>query len=210
VICAGESTRLGASGGLYYKWTPSAGLDNDTIPNPVATPLQTTTYTVHISNGGCIDSSQSVMVTVNQNPVADAGKEIVLFEGQSAKLDGAIKGDSIVNYFWTPATAESATCGTSTSSVFVRVYEKITIPNTFSPNNDGINDVWDIASLNTYPTSVIQVFDRWGRQVFESTGYSTPWNGTYNGSALPEGTYYYIIDLKIGTPKISGWVLIVK
>jgi gliding motility-associated-like protein len=233
IICAGEGTQLMASGGLYYKWLPSAGLDNDTIANPVAKPLQSTIYTVYVSNGGCTDSSKSVTVTVNQNPVAEAGKEIFLFEGQSAKLNGVVKGDSITSYHWSPATflsnatsltpittptenitytltVQSATCGIDTSSVYVRVYQNITIPNTFSPNNDGINDVWDIKSLDTYPESVMQVFDRWGRQVFESTGYPTPWNGTYNGNPLHEGTYYYIIDLKIGTPKISGWVLIVK
>ncbi len=198
-----------------------------------ATPSQTTKYTVHVSNDGCTDSSKSVTVVVNQYPLADAGKEIFLFEGESTRLDGAIKGDNITNYYWTPATflsdpmslnpiatptdnitytltAISASCGTSTSSVFIRVFEKITIPNTFSPNNDGINDVWDIKSLNTYPESVTQVFDRYGRQVFQSMGYGTPWNGTYNGSVLPQGTYYYIIDLKIGTPKLSGWVLLVR
>jgi len=233
VLCAGESTQLLASGGLYYKWTPATGLNNDTIPNPIATPSQTTKYTVGVGNGGCTDSSKSVTVVVNQYPLADAGKEIFLFEGESTRLDGTIKGDNIVNYYWTPATflsdptalnpiatplenitytltAISGGCGTSTSSVYIRVFQKITIPNTFSPNNDGINDVWDIKSLNTYPESVTQVFDRYGRQVFQSTGYGTPWNGTYNGSILPVGTYYYIIDLKIGTPKLSGWVLLVR
>jgi hypothetical protein len=93
-VCAGESVQLSASGGLHYKWTPSTGLSNDTIPNPAATPLQTTTYTVDISNAACSDSSQSVTVTVNQNPIADAGNEIILFEGQSGKLNGTIKGDA--------------------------------------------------------------------------------------------------------------------
>jgi len=232
-VCAGESTQINATGGLYYRWTPNTGLDNDTIANPTATPLQTTTYTAHISNGGCVDSSESVTVAVNQNPVADAGKEIVLYEGQSAKLDGTIKGDNITNYYWTPATflddpnsltpttaptdnitytltAVSQSCGTSTSSVYVRVYKKVTIPNAFSPNNDGINDYWDINALNTYPESITQVFDRYGQQVFQSTGYARPWDGSNNGKALPSGTYYYIIDLKDGQPKLSGWVLIVK
>jgi gliding motility-associated-like protein len=232
-VCAGEGTQLNATGGLYYRWTPSTGLDNDTIANPTATPLQTTTYTAHISNGGCMDSSKTVTVTVNQNPVANAGSEIILFEGQSAKLNGSITGDNITNYYWTPATflsdpslltptatptdnitytltAVSQTCGTSTSSVFVRVYKKITIPNAFSPNNDGINDFWNIDALVTYPESITQVFDRYGQQVFQSTGYARPWDGTNNGKPLPAGTYYYIIDLKNGQPKLSGWVLIVR
>jgi len=232
-LCAGESTQLNATGGLYYRWTPSTGLDNDTIANPTATPLQTTTYTAHISNGGCLDSSKSVTVTVNQNPVADAGSEILLFEGQSAKLNGSIKGDNITSYYWTPATylsdptsltpiatptdnisytlnVVSQTCGTASSTVFVRVFKKITIPNAFSPNGDGINDRWDIEALITYPESITQVFDRYGQRVFQSTGYAAPWDGTSNGKPLPAGTYYYIIDLKDGQPKLSGWVLMLK
>jgi len=232
-ICAGESTQLSATGGLYYVWTPATGLDNDTLANPTATPLQTTTYTAHISNGGCVDSSKTITVTVNQNPVADAGHNIVLYQGQSAKLNGSVAGDNITSYYWTPATyldnpnlltptttptdnitytltAISQSCGTSTSSVYVRVYKKITIPNAFSPNGDGINDYWDINALNTYPESTTQVFDRYGRQVFQSTGYARPWDGTISGQPLPTGTYYYIIDLKDGQPKLSGWVLIVK
>ena len=232
-VCAGEPAQLTASGGIYYKWTPSTGLNDDAIANPVATPLQTTTYTVHVSNGGCTDSTQLVTVTVNQNPIANAGNSITLFEGQSATLNGSVKGDNITSYSWSPATflsdpssltpvttptdnttytltAVSQTCGTSTSSVFVRVYKKIDIPNTFSPNNDGVNDYWDIDALSTYPQSSISVYNRWGQQVYQSTGYAKPWDGIYNGSPLPQGTYYYIIDLKNNTPKISGWVLIVR
>jgi len=232
-ICAGESTQLSASGGLYYKWTPSTGLDHDDIPSPLATPLQTTTYKVTISNNGCADSTKSVTVTVNQNPVAKAGGNKIIFEGQSVKLDGSISGDNITDHYWTPATflddpksltpiatptdnitytlnLISQTCGSSTSSVFVRVYKKITIPNTFSPNNDGINDNWNIKELFTYPECVLFVYNRYGKQVYQSTGYAKPWDGTYAGSPLPAGTYYYVLDLKNGTPKISGWVLIIR
>ncbi|HEY8783523.1 MAG TPA: gliding motility-associated C-terminal domain-containing protein [Mucilaginibacter sp.] len=232
-ICAGDSTQLASSGGLYYKWSPSTGLNNDSIPNPIARPLQATTYTVHISNGGCVDSTKTVTVTVNQIPVANAGSNITLFEGQSAKLNGTEQGDDITGYYWTPSTfldnpnsltplttptdnttytlhVISKTCGTATSSIFVRVYKKITIPNTFSPNNDGINDYWAIKELFTYPDCSVMVYSRYGQQVYQSRGYASPWDGSFSGSPLPQGTYYYIIDLKNNTPKISGWVLIVR
>jgi gliding motility-associated-like protein len=232
-ICAGESTRLVAGGGLFYRWEPTTGLDHPDMPDPLASPLQTTTYTVHVSNNGCSDSSKSVTVTVNENPVANAGDNKTVFEGQSVKLDGSSKGDNITSYIWTPATfldnpqsltpvatptdnitytltVVSSSCGTTTSQVFVRVYKKITIPNTFSPNNDGVNDVWNIKELFTYPDCALMVYNRYGQQVFQSTGYTNPWDGTYKGSPLPAGTYYYILDLKNNTPKISGWVLIVR
>jgi gliding motility-associated-like protein len=232
-ICAGETTQLSASGGLFYKWTPSTGLNNDTIPNPIASPSQTTTYSVTVSNGGCADSSKSVTVTVNQPPVANAGGNKVIFEGQSVKLNATESGDNITSFYWSPPnflddptsltpiatpptditytlTIISQSCGISTSSVFVKVYQQITIPNTFSPNNDGINDYWNIEALVTYPQSTVMVYDRYGQKVYQSTGYAKPWDGTYNGSALPPGTYYYVIDLKNNTPKIAGWVFIVR
>jgi len=232
-ICAGESTRLSASGGLYYQWTPSIGLDHDNVANPVASPAQTTTYTVKVSNDGCYDDTKFVTVTVNNNPVANAGDNKVIFEGQSVQLNGAITGDNILNYYWTPTTGldnpnsiapvaspkdditytftvVSQTCGTATSSVFVRVYKKITIPNAFTPNNDGINDFWNIDALVTYPTCFVSVFDRNGQKVYQSTGYPKPWDGTRSGSPLPAGTYYYIIDLKNNTPKLTGWVVILR
>ena len=231
-ICAGASTQLTASGGLYYKWTPSTGLDHDDIANPVATPKQTTTYTVVASNDGCSDS-KSVTVTVNQLPVADGGGDKKIFEGQSVKLNGTAQGDEITSISWSPATAlndptsltpvatptaditytltiTSQNCGISTSTVFVRVYQKIHIPSAFTPNNDGINDYWNIDKLNTYPEGIITVFDRYGQQVFQSRGYTAPWDGRRNDVPLPAGTYYYIIDLNNNTPKVAGWVLIVR
>ena len=233
-ICAGGSTRLSASGGLHYKWTPSTGLDHDDIPNPIANPLVTTTYSVDISNDYCDDNTKSVTVKVLENPSADAGGDRAMFEGQSIKLNGTVKGDEISSILWSPTTAlddptsatpfasptdditytmtvTSQNCGSFTSlPVFIKVYKKIVIPNTFSPNNDGINDLWNIEALFTYPESSTVVFNRYGKEVFKSIGYSKAWDGKYNGSPLPEGTYYYIIDLKNNTPKLTGWVVIVK
>jgi gliding motility-associated-like protein len=230
-ICAGESTQLKASGGLYYQWTPSAGLDHDNIANPVASPAQTTTYSVKVSNDGCFDDTKSVTVTVNSNPVANAGKEKVLFAGQSAQLDGSISGDNITGFYWSPTnylsnplsltptaspphdmtytlTVLSGSCGQATSEVLVRVYQKITIPNTFTPNGDGVNDYWNIDALITYPQSLTTVFTRDGQQVFKSVGYVRPWDGTNHGKQVPAGTYYYTIDLRNGQPPFSGWVLV--
>ena len=69
------------------------------------------------------------------------------------------------------------------------------IPNGFTPNDDGINDFWDIKSLGLYPKSRVNVFNRFGVKVFSSTGYSVPWNGTYNGNKVATGIYYYVINV---------------
>jgi len=86
----------------------------------------------------------------------------------------------------------------------------LVIPNTFTPNGDGINDTWDIKFISAYTSCTVSVFTRYGQKVYSSLGYVVPWDGTYNGKALPTGTYYYIIDLKNNLPLLSGWVTLIR
>ncbi len=78
------------------------------------------------------------------------------------------------------------------------------IPNSFSPNGDDINDTWKIRNIELYPSVQLRVFNRWGVNVFENTGYERPWDGMFQGRQLEPGTYYYIIDLKDGSPLYTG------
>lgn len=84
------------------------------------------------------------------------------------------------------------------------------IPNSFTPNGDGINDRWELTFLQNYPKCQVQVFNRLGTLVFSSISYGVSWDGTYNRNYLPSGTYYYVIDLKNGEQKIAGNVTIIK
>jgi len=88
--------------------------------------------------------------------------------------------------------------------------EPIAIPNAFTPNGDGINDVWNIKSLIDYPSCLVSIFTRYGSMIYQSRGYAKPWDGVYNGSVLPTGTYYYIIDLQNGQPPLSGYVALIR
>ena len=92
--------------------------------------------------------------------------------------------------------------------------ETIKVFNTFTPNDDGVNDEWNIEGLRYYPNSIVEVFDRWGRKVFTSTrGYTVPWNGRdARGRHLPMETYYYIIHLNDGITKepIRGNINIIR
>ncbi|MDQ3191308.1 MAG: gliding motility-associated C-terminal domain-containing protein, partial [Bacteroidota bacterium] len=59
-----------------------------------------------------------------------------------------------------------------------------------------INDKWIIDNINFFPESIVEVYNRWGEMLFRSNpGYTNPWDGTFNGSELPVGTYYYVINL---------------
>jgi gliding motility-associated-like protein len=81
--------------------------------------------------------------------------------------------------------------------------------NLFTPNNDGYNDYWEIADLESFGTHDIRVFNRWGKLVFSSTNYENDWDGTSDGVALPSAAYYYIIKTgNAGT--ITGTVNIVR
>jgi gliding motility-associated-like protein len=83
-------------------------------------------------------------------------------------------------------------------------------PNAFSPNGDGINDLWQIRGLHSYTGCSVQVFDRYGRLVFRSTGYNSPWDGTFNGKPLPVATYYYLIKTSEQLDVLAGSVTILR
>jgi gliding motility-associated-like protein len=88
--------------------------------------------------------------------------------------------------------------------------QTLVIPNTFTPNGDGVNDTWNIKFLDFYANCEVYIFTRWGQKVYSSIGYGVPWDGTYKGSPLPPGTYYYVINLQNGLNPLSGFVAIIR
>ena len=102
-----------------------------------------------------------------------------------------------------------------TSPFEIEIYHKdLHIPSGFSPNNDGINDMWAIRGLEEYPNHKIKVFNVWNTRVFESENYQNDWTGInqtqiyFGDGRLPEGTYYYIFDLGNGKKPLKGFVFI--
>ncbi|MEY4604847.1 MAG: hypothetical protein RIT43_2139, partial [Bacteroidota bacterium] len=88
----------------------------------------------------------------------------------------------------------------------------IVVPSAFTPNGDATNGYWELVNIDAFPNSVIQVFNRWGSLLYKSSGDSynmDPWDGTYDGKALPVGSYYYIIDLGIDNKIKKGTVSII-
>ncbi|MFM1930899.1 MAG: hypothetical protein RL226_202, partial [Bacteroidota bacterium] len=76
------------------------------------------------------------------------------------------------------------------------------------PNGDGANDEWVIGGLEFFPSSSVQIFNRWGQLLFESKGYPNRWDGTYNGNILPIADYYYVITYDNSKDPITGTVTI--
>lgn len=231
-ICTGSSIVLqGNTSTGTYNWSPAAGLSDTHIAGPVASPAHTTQYLLAATNAEGCTNSDTVTVNVLTAPVVHAGPDKIITEGQSVQLDGSVSGSSD-SYYWTPGSYLSddhtlqplaspvtditytlhagSACGQASDSTFVKVYKQVLVPNSFSPNSDGVNDQWRIDALTSYPRAELFVFNRYGQPVFQSKGYNHPWDGTRNGKPLPVDTYYYVIDLHDGRPRLSGWVLLVR
>ncbi|MBX7094621.1 MAG: gliding motility-associated C-terminal domain-containing protein [Flavobacteriales bacterium] len=87
------------------------------------------------------------------------------------------------------------------------------IPNAISPNGDGKNDVWKLNFISIlYPNASVEIFNRWGQKLFSSDGYTTPWDGTFNGEPLPASTYFFVLDLKDPSKPepITGTILLIR
>ncbi len=87
------------------------------------------------------------------------------------------------------------------------------IPNAISPNGDGYNDYWKLSFIELmYPAAEVFIFNQWGQLLFESKGYSTPWDGTHNGEVVPDGNYFYVIKLNNGDDKAiyKGTLLVLR
>lgn len=205
------------------------------IPHLYST-ANTFDVSLYISNShGCNSDTLIKQFTVYPYPAVNAGPDRVCLEGGSIILQPVVSGNNL-QYIWTPATfLVSATSATpevvnptdditytmtvtarggckASDQVFVKLLKAPKIPNTFTPNGDGINERWIIKYLESYPGCRIQVFTRAGQLVYEARGYSdaTAWNGTLNGKSLPIDTYYYIIEPGSGRKAITGYVTIVK
>lgn len=232
-ICEGKSIQLNSTGSniTSYQWSPPSGLSNANIPDPVVFPTQTTLYILTVANNAC-RSSDSLTIVVNKNPTANAGPDKVILAGQSVVLNGTAGGTAIT-YMWmppdnmtapttlTPSVNPSADkiyslivtstkgCGTVTDDVLVKVYKQLYIPNAFTPNGDGINDTWNIETLQAYPGAEVRVFNRYGEKVFDNNGINKLWDGKYKGVLLSAGAYVYTIDLKNNLAVIKGVVFII-
>ena len=118
-----------------------------------------------------------------------------------------ITGD--IDRSYTLTITDSRGCQ-SQDITYIKVSPPIKIPNTFTPNGDGINDHWNIDGMIAYTNATIDIFDRAGQSIYHSIGYNKAWDGTYNGKTLPPGTYYYVINTKYNDQVLSGPVTIIR
>ena len=214
----GSTQGSGVTGAAWYN-VPSYNLLTNSLDTSFSkTATGVYQYALIATNGlGCNDTAIKT-ITITASPLIDAGRNVRIFEDEIAQINPQ-GGQPFFTYLWTPSTnlnnptIERPTSDTRESRTYtltvtdtngctgsdtmrVLYEEPITFPTGFSPNGDGKNDRWNLDFIEAFPNTTVQVFNRWGQVVFESNRYTTPWDGSYNGKAIPSGTYYYIIDLK--------------
>ncbi|MGY3054400.1 gliding motility-associated-like protein [Pedobacter sp. UYEF25] len=219
----------GLSGEGFYS---GSGIDADGNFNSktVGPGQHLITYTFNAKNG-CTESIQQT-VNVFASPSIILAPKIFVLSGGQIKVAASAIGDQLT-YKWFPSTfldhddvlnpiatpssdieytlvVSTADGCASSAKVFVKVLEKLEVANAFSPNGDGVNDVWTIKYLDSYPNATVEVFNRDGSRVFFSQDYNKPFDGTFRGSPLPVGVYYFIINPKNGRKLVTGPLTIIK
>ncbi len=195
-----------------------------------------TDYLILVSyQTGIVAVECSLEISVSGEPlsiIACCPQQIDFLE--SADLD-VMGGDGGIGYVWSPTqfvdnpASWSVTATPPATTVFqvtgfvencqysddvlIVVGTEIDVPDAFSPNDDEINDLWKITGLSSYSRSRLTIYDRWGQQVFRSIAYPLPWNGESNGTQVPVGTYYYVIELNepgVDLEPITGNVAVIR
>ena len=184
---------------------------------------------------GCSSKPNTQQLTIYNTPNIDAGPSILKVAGQSVVINAVMNDTGTYQFQWSPSLhLDNATIlkpSTSTpddilytitaigglgnceasDTVSVKVLKALFIPSAFSPNHDGLNDVWNIPAIAGNPASRVIIFNRFGQRVFESLGYGKPWDGTYKGVPQPVGAYFYQVQPDVKKDKVvTGSVMIVK
>ncbi|MEJ6982334.1 PKD domain-containing protein [Pedobacter sp. P351] len=187
-------------------------------------------YSFSASNN-CTDTKTQT-ITVFEAPTVNAGEDLRVLQGSGVQVNAYATGVNL-SYIWSPAIGLSRTdianpvaspsddvtytltvttsegCSVS-DEVFIKVLKPLEIPNTFTPNSDGVNDVWNIKYLENYPGCTVDIFNRYGTKVFSTLGYSQVWDGKSNGTDLPVGTYYYVINPQNGRKVVKGSITLLR
>ncbi len=225
-LCKGGSVRLFAAGAYSYTWSPAAGLSSTTAATPLATPLTTTLYRViGTDDRGCFKDTSYIPIQVYPIPTVDAGPDKTINVGQTVDLIPALSAD-VTSALWTPTTGifrtnypaitvkpketteytiEVRNPGGCISRDMVTVFvicdgSNAFIPNTFSPNSDGANDVFYPRGSGLFSIKTLRIFNRWGENVFENNNFlpnvvTAGWDGTYKGTKLIPDVYVYTMEI---------------
>ncbi len=226
ILCAGQGKRIEANGASTYQWSPAKGLNSTTIASPTAQPDTTTNYRViGTDDRGCFKDTGFIELTVYPIPSVNAGEDKTINVGQPIDLDATVS-DDVTAVNWTPTgdifrngrdgitvkpiqnteyTVEVKNTGGCTARDRVNVFvicngNNIFVPNLFSPNDDGANDLFYPRGTGVFKIKSMRIFNRWGEVVFEKNSFnsndaSAGWDGKHRGTKLNADVYVYILEL---------------
>jgi gliding motility-associated-like protein len=241
-ICYGASTQLHGTGGNYYSWTPSIYLSDPNVSDPgVNDPLNTTTYSLTVTDGnGCVSlQSGTVVITVTPIPAVWIGNDTSILAGQPVLMDLVdLNGSGFTSFSWSPATGLSdpairdpvaspeesitytvlattpAGCQAQDSrSIKVYSVAGIFVPNAFTPNGDGHNDVLHARPVGIKDFKFFAIYNRWGQRIFYTTDPSVGWDGRIAGEYANTSTYVWFaegIDYRGVLLERTGTVILVR
>jgi gliding motility-associated-like protein len=234
-VCKNEGYQLNTSGATSYSWSPTGGLSNPSIANPLATPTITTKYYVTGTAANGCTNVDSLTIVVNPNPVLSVTPDTTLCGTTGVQLIASGADD----YSWSPITglsnpliANPIANPTTTTQYFVTGTDingcsseaNVTIklgfgtgtglllPGAFTPNGDGVNDCFGIKFYEGITELEFRIFNRWGENVFSTTNPITCWDGRFKGKINP-GNYVYYLKAKTGCTaplKIKGNVILIR
>ena len=226
-ICLGESVQLLASGNQVYSWQPSTGLTDPNSPSPHASPSMSTLYTVSATDSAhCFVDTASVFIKVFPIPTVEAGPDQTIEVGSAGVQLHAAGSADVISWKWSPSPGLScidcpdpnaAPKQTTEYALEVRnegdclakdhltIYVvcnqgNLFIPNTFSPNGDGMNDRFYPRGKGVFMVKSLRVFNRWGELVFERLNFnandaSAGWDGKYKGKTLSPDVFVYVCEI---------------
>ncbi len=145
--------------------------------------------------------------SIASDVVGSAGNFVVTQKGSMAWTLGEVTIETLSsNHFLTQGFHQPS------SEIVVVKENPFFIPEGFSPNDDGINDLFVIRGVDQYPNNTIIIFNRWGNEVYNAKSYKNTWNGksssnlTVGGDALPVGTYFYVFDFGTNKEIVKGTI----
>jgi gliding motility-associated-like protein len=204
------------------------------VPSAADITSGSVTLTLTYNNASVCDiPTDEMTIKFNPPPTVYAGGTRYVLKDHTIVLQPTVSNEN-VTYLWTPnigindntlknpvitggdndqlytLTITDALGCTAQDQALVKVSPVILVNNTFTPNGDGVNDLWNITGLSAYPDVVVDVYNRYGLGMYHSIGYSKPWDGSYNGQPLPAATYYYVIRLNVSGQVLSGSITIIR
>ena len=236
-ICAGTSKQLVASGGDTYEWTPADGLSDVNINNPIASPIISTTYSVtihkHLCNITDVYTTNLVVLPLPQVK-ATSSNDVTCALGTSQ-----LNATGATNYTWSPSTGlNNSNIGNPIASpANTTVYKVVGVngsgcsnvdtvvvktdfhmnglyllPNSFTPNGDGINDCFGIKYWGVVQKLDFSIYNRFGEKVFYTNNAANCWDGTYKQNLQDAAVFVYIIKAKTacGLIERKGTVTLIK